>query len=237
VSFPPTRLSVVSRVRSDDEETRRVAHADLVDAYWKPVYKYLRLKWHLRPEAAADATQDFFVTVLEKRLVERFDSTRARFRTYLRLCLDGFAANQLKAERRLKRGGGITPIPLDFTTAEGELARIEPAVPPDVDELFYREWIRALFDEAVAALRASSEARERPIMFEVFSRYDLADPAARPSYEGMASDLGLTAATVTNHLAAMRREFRTIVLDRLRAITASDEEWEVEARRLLGGGW
>lgn len=237
MAFPPTRLSVVSRVRSDDEETRRVAHADLIDAYWKPVYKYLRLEWHLAPDAAADATQDFFVTVLEKRLVERFDSTRARFRTYLRLCLDGFAANLLKAERRLKRGGGVAPLSLDFTTAEGEIARVQPAVPPDVDELFYREWVRALFDGAVATLRAGTEARGRTIMFEVFSRYDLADPAARPTYDQIASDLGITAATVTNHLAAMRREFRGIVLDRLREITGSDEEWEIEARRLLGGGW
>ena len=214
-----------------------MAHADLVEAYWKPVYKYLRLKWHLAPEAAADATQDFFVSVLEKDLVGRYDPGRARFRTYLRLCLDGFASNQLKAERRLKRGGGVATVPLDFTTAEGELVRIEPSVPADVDELFYREWVRALFDQAVADLKAQAGSRGRQVMFDVFARYDLADPAARPSYGDIATTLGLTAATVTNHLAAMRRDFRAIVLDRLREITGSEEEWEAEARRLLGGDW
>lgn len=214
-----------------------MAHADLVEAYWKPVYKYLRLKWHLAPEAAADATQDFFLSVLEKDLVGRYDPGRARFRTYLRLCLDGFASNQLKAERRLKRGGGVTPVPLDFTTAEGELVRIEPSAPADVDDLFYREWVRALFDQAVTDVRAQAESRGRQTMFEVFARYDLADPEARPSYDDIATALGLTTATVTNHLAAMRREFRAIVLDRLREITGSEEEWEAEARRLLGGDW
>lgn len=214
-----------------------MAHADLVEAYWKPVYKYLRLKWHLAPEAAADATQDFFLSVLEKDLVGRYDPGRARFRTYLRLCLDGFASNQLKAERRLKRGGGVTPVPLDFTTAEGELVRIEPSAPADVDDLFYREWVRALFDQAVTDVRAQAESRGRQTMFEVFARYDLADPEARPSYDDIATALGLTTAAVTNHLAAMRREFRAIVLDRLREITGSEEEWEAEARRLLGGDW
>lgn len=214
-----------------------MAHADLVEAYWKPVYKYLRLKWHLAPEAAADATQDFFLSVLEKDLVGRYDPGRARFRTYLRLCLDGFASNQLKAERRLKRGGGVTTVPLDFTTAEGELVRIEPSAPADVDDLFYREWVRALFDQAVTDVRAQAESRGRQTMFEVFARYDLADPEARPSYDDIATALGLTTATVTNHLAAMRREFRAIVLDRLREITGSEEEWEAEARRLLGGDW
>ena len=237
MSFPPTRLSVVARVRSEDADTRRVAHEALVEAYWKPIYKYLRLKWHLSPDAAADATQEFFLSLLERDLVGRYDAGRARFRTYLRLCLDGFVANQQKAERRIKRGGGITTVPLDFTTAEGELVRIEPSIPADVDDLFYREWVRALFDRAVADLRADAETRNRQVMFEVFVRYDLADAATRPSYDEIGAALGVPTTTVTNHLAAMRRQFRAIVLDRLREITGSDDEWEAEARRLLRGDW
>ncbi|MCC7179592.1 MAG: sigma-70 family RNA polymerase sigma factor [Acidobacteria bacterium] len=238
MAFPPTRLSVVARTRSDDEETRRVAFAALVEAYWKPIYKYLRLQWHLDPDQAADATQDFFVSALEKDLIARYDPARARFRTYLRLCVDGYQSNQVKAGRRLKRGGGASLVSLDFTTAEGELRQREPSVPADVDELFYREWVRALFDRAVGELRERAESRGRRAMFEVFERYDLADPAAgRPSYAEIAGSLGLTPATVTNHLAAMRREFRALVLDHLREVTGSEEEWEAEARRLLGGGW
>jgi hypothetical protein len=73
-------------------------------------------------------------------------------------------------------------------------------------------------------------------MFDVFSRYDLVDESeARPTYTAIATALNLTTATVTNHLAAMRRQFRKIVLDRLRELTSSEEEWEAEAARLLGG--
>jgi hypothetical protein len=54
MSFPATRLSVVARTRSLDAETRRLAFATLIEAYWKPVYKYLRLKWRLDPSEAAD---------------------------------------------------------------------------------------------------------------------------------------------------------------------------------------
>jgi len=39
---------------------------------------------------------------------------------------------------------------------------------------------------------------------------------------------------VTNHLAAARRDFRRIVLDRLRAMTASEEEFREEVRTVLG---
>lgn len=236
MSFPATRLSVVERTRSGDAETRRVALAVIIEAYWKPVYKHLRVKWSLDPDAAADLTQEFFTTTLEKEVVEKYDPARARFRTYLRLCLDGFASNARKAERRLKRGGGVVLVPLDFETAEGEIATHEPAVGADVDELFYREWVRALLERAVGDLKRHAEEAGRPVMFEVFARYDLGDDSAeRPTYAEIARALGLTPATVTNHLAAMRRQFRAIVLERLRELTGSEEEWEAEAARLLGG--
>ena len=235
MNFPPTRLSVVARTRSDNEETRRLALGTLIEAYWKPVYKYLRVKWHLDPEEAADLTQEFFTTTLEKDVIARYDAQRARFRTYLRLCIDGLASNTRKAEGRLKRGGGVTTVPLDFQSAEGELMRHEPAVSSDVEELFYQEWVRALFQRAVEDLRQWASTSGRSAMFAVFERYDLADPSERPTYATLAGDLGLTPTTVTNHLAAMRRQFRRHVLDRLRDLTTSDEEFEAEARRLLGG--
>lgn len=235
MSFPATRLSVVERTRSGDAETRRVALATIIEAYWKPVYKYLRIKWSLDRDEAADLTQEFFTSTLEKEVVEKYDPARARFRTYLRLCLDGFASNARKAERRLKRGGGATIVPLDFETAEGEIATHEPIIDPDVDEMFYREWLRALMDRAVADLKRQAADAGRPIMFEVFARYDLLDDVdTRPTYAALARELDVTPATVTNHLAAMRRQFRTIVLDRLRELTSSEEEWEAEAARLLG---
>jgi predicted transcriptional regulator len=72
-------------------------------------------------------------------------------------------------------------------------------------------------------------------MFDVFERYDLAEVSGgRPTYADLARELGLTTTTVTNHLAAMRRQFRRHVLDRLRELTMTDEEFEAEAKRLLG---
>ena len=97
-----------------------MAWATIIEAYWKPVYKYLRMKWSLGPDEAADLTREFFTTTLEKKVVERYDPGRARFRTYLRLCLDGLVSNARKAERRLKRGGDVTIVPLDFQTAAHE---------------------------------------------------------------------------------------------------------------------
>jgi hypothetical protein len=126
-------------------------------------------------------------------------------------------------------------VSLDFETAEGEIGRHEPSVAADVDELFYQEWVRALFQRAVDDLRAWAQGSGRDVMFAVFERYDLAaSPEDRPTYAALGRDLAITPGTVTNHLAAMRRQFRRVVLDRLRDLTTTDEEFEAEARRLLG---
>jgi hypothetical protein len=72
------------------------------------------------------------------------------------------------------------------------------------------------------------------IHFELFERYDLLDDEARPSYAQLATDFGLATTGVTNYLAFARREFRRCVLDQLREMTATDEEFRREAQSLLG---
>src|SRR4051812_43139795 len=104
-SFPATRYSVISAARSPDPNARRSAFALLVEAYWKPVYKYVRLKWQAAPEEAEDLTQAFFARAFEKDFFSSYDADKARFRTFLRTCLDGFISNERKAAQRLKRGG------------------------------------------------------------------------------------------------------------------------------------
>ena len=124
--FPTTRLSLVATVRTEDPTLRRDAYDALLRSYWKPAYKYLRLRWRMDREPAEDAVQGFFAKAFESGLLEPFDPTKARFRTWLRLCLDRFVSNQKKAETREKRGGGEPAVPLDFVIAEREvLARNE----------------------------------------------------------------------------------------------------------------
>jgi RNA polymerase sigma factor (sigma-70 family) len=235
--FPETRRSIVLAARSDDVVVRRDALEALVAAYWKPVYKYLRLRWSASGEEAEDLTQTFFTLAMEKRFFDRFEPAKARFRTFLRVCLDGFVANERKAARRLKRGGAHVLVALDFETAEGELRRHEAADETDLDECFHREWVRSLFGLAVEDLRAQCAARGRPRDFELFRRYDLEGgdaPGGRPTYGALAAELGTTVTDVTNRLAAARRELRRLVLERLRGICGSDGEFEDEAKVLLG---
>jgi DNA-directed RNA polymerase specialized sigma24 family protein len=234
--FPPTRLSVVERLTSTDPSEQRLAWDALVAAYWRPVYKYLRARWHLSPDAAEDLTQDFFTRALEKGFLGSYDASKARFRTWLRTCLDGVAGHAHEAALRLKRGGGITTVPLDFTTAEGEVREIALAADVDLDAWFQHEFIRALFARAVDALSTDYLARDRADHLALFEAYDLAEvrDTDRPSYKALADARGWALHDVTNRLAVTRRDFRAHVLRLLREACASDDEYEREARALFG---
>ena len=236
--FPPTRRSVIEAVRSIDAEERERALEALCAAYWKPVYKYIRLRWNRPADAAQDLTQGFFMELLERELLDKFDSNKSRLRTYLRLCVDSFVMNQDKAGRRLKRGGNILHVALDFSGAEEELsaAIMDPAAipsPDSLEEFFEKEWVRSLFALAVEELRELCVARERERTFHLFEAYDL-EGNEKISYEQLAQEYGIPLTDVTNALAWARREFRRIALERLRGICGSEEEFQREARAAFG---
>jgi len=235
--FPTTRWSAITGFHSDDPQVRARSFETLVAAYWKPVYKHVRLKWKRSVEDAQDLTQGFFLRAMEKQFFATYDARKSRFRTFLRLCLDGFVANEEKAAGRLKRGGETVILPLEFATAEGEIVARDLPAPDDLERYFEAEWVKSLMGLAVASLREECARAGREIRYRIFERYDL-DPSGPGTitYDALAAELGLPVTQVTNHLAFARREFRRLLLERLRDITTSDEEFRREARALLGDG-
>jgi RNA polymerase sigma factor (sigma-70 family) len=231
--FPATRHSVIERIRDADPDARRQAYGDLVEGYWKPVYKHLRMTWRLDPEDARDFTQGFFADAFQKAWLERYEPGKARFRTFVRVCADRFVMNARQSASRLKRGGGVHTLVLDFDGAEREVASSRLASMPEPDEYFHQEFIRALFDKAVQTIRAEYEANGRPTHLALFERYDLT-PAEGVSYAQLAREFNLTTTQVTNHLAQIRRRFRERALDTLRGLCGTDAEFRREARELFG---
>ena len=57
---------------------------------------------------------------------------------------------------------------------------------------------------------------------------------AAPSYAELAVECGLPVTQVTNHLHWARRQYRRLILERLRDLTLDEREFHGEARRLLG---
>lgn len=233
--FPRTRLSVVEGLASEERGERSRAFDTIVAAYWRPVYAFVRIKYRQTVEDAQDLTQGFFAAVHEKGFFDSFDPTRARFRTFLRTCLDRYVANQFKAASRLKRGGDIEFLPLDFHGEEIHLQQAG-AASGSIDEYFEREWVRSVLELSMAALREQARAERKTVALRIFEAYDLQeDPeAAQLTYRDLAERFDLPVTSVTNYLADMRRRFRVIVLQRIRELTGSDDEYRREVRAVLG---
>lgn len=234
--FPVTRQSAIIATRSEDTLTRQLGFEIILKNYWKPVYKYLRLKWHCTNEDAKDLTQSFFTAAFEKNYFGAYDSEKARFQTYVRMCLDAFVNNERKSSSRLKRGGSFSHVSIDFVAAEEEVSLHVLREQFSPDKFFYQEWIRNLFSLAVGTMRERLESTGRKVNYQLFERYDLIehDEATKPSYASLAAEFGLEVNTVTNRLASARREFRNIVVEALREMTVTDDEFRSEARTLLG---
>jgi RNA polymerase sigma factor (sigma-70 family) len=230
--FPLTHLTVFERIRTGDAEVRHAAFSDLVEGYWRPSYHYLRRHWRLSPETAEDTVQGFFVVAFEKGYLEKFDPAKARFRTFLRTCLDRYLQNQRKAEMAIKRGGGVQMRSLDFPGAERELALVSTDL-EDLDRFFRDETIRGLFSRTVRDMREEFVRDGKSRAFEAFERHDLSDDSGR-TYASVAEAMRVPVTTVTNDLHTARRRFRELALEHLRHLVGSDEEFRSEARDLFG---
>jgi RNA polymerase sigma factor (sigma-70 family) len=219
-AFPDTHTSAVRGAGSADPARRQLSHSVIVSSYWKPVYRYIRIRFGKSNEDAKDLTQSFFTLAIDKNFLAGYEPERGSFRTYLRTCLDRFLANQHKYDERLKRGGVLVPMPEDLASEDS------------VEDVLQREWARELFARAVEELRRRLLAKGKGSYFEVFERYDLADE--RPSYQALALALNLSTLNVTNYLAAARREFRLVLQDKLREITSDEREMRLEMLALMG---
>jgi DNA-directed RNA polymerase specialized sigma24 family protein len=229
-TFPATRVSVIEALKSSDTGTRRAAEELMARAYWGPVVTMLGWRWKLEPADAEDLAQEFFSEALPKQWLQKFDAGKGRFRTFLRVCVDRFAANALQSATRMKRGGGAALLPLDDATAVAASGNDDP------ETRFRQEWVRSVFALALDALREDGRTlgkRDQVAIFEAYDVQDLPDDK-RPSYRDLATAFNLPETTVTNHLAWARRAFRGHVLDVLRSLAGSDAEYRADAQELLG---
>jgi len=232
--FPATQFSAVLAAKSSDEKQKHLGLQKIVEAYWRPIYKTVRIKWNKSNEDAKDLTQAFFTNAIEKNHFNDFNENKGRFRTYIRTCLHAFLNNEHKSAQRLKRGGGQQIYSLDFAAAEEELSLNRSAKSEESpDDYFDKEWIRAIYSSSISKLEEKLTTQNKTVYFEIFAAYDLSEEN-RPTYDELADRFNLSATKVTNYLAFARREFREVLLSNLQELTSSEQEFHEEARTLLG---
>lgn len=106
-SFPTTLWTVVLNAGRDKDSQAQAVLTQLCQAYWYPLYSFIRRRGY-SPHEAEDLTQAFFAQLLEKRGLQRVDPELGRFRTFLLASLKNYLANDWDKAHARKRGGGQT---------------------------------------------------------------------------------------------------------------------------------
>jgi RNA polymerase sigma factor (sigma-70 family) len=229
--FLTTHWSVVLAAKDKSSPASAAALEALCRAYWYPLYAFVRRQGH-SPSDAQDLTQEFFARLLQKEYLQAADRAKGRFRTFLRVALKRFLANEWDRARRLKRGGGRAPVSLDILTAEQRYqAERSDALPPD--RLYERRWARALLELALARLRAEYTAAGKTAEFE---RLKGALTAERGGidYGDLAAALGLNEGSARVAVHRLRKRFRNLFRAAVAETVSAPEEVEDELRYLAG---
>ncbi len=228
--FAATRWSMVLAAGDSGLGSRRhQALAELCQAYWFPVYAYLRRKGYKKAEAE-DLAQGFFAHLLEKKGYATADPLRGRFRAFLITALKNFLHNAWDREQALCRGGGLKPIELDTVTGEERFGLAANDLPPEI--AFDREWAQAVVRSALARLRQDYIAEGRELLFEQLQN-GIINPGRQLSQGDLATRLGMTETAVKTALHRLRKRYRRFLREEIAQTTATPDEVDAEIRHLL----
>ncbi len=230
-AFPATRWSLFLE-DSAHPEKRQELWESLATSYWKPVYGYVRARWAKTNDDALDATQEFFLWMLESEFVKQADPQRGRFRGFMKTALANFMTDLERKKSALKRGGARTLLPINGDEDEQipELADTAGRAPEEILDGLWRD---ELLERAVSALRSELENDGKSLYFEVFRAYFLDDE--KVDYAGIAKRFEISTTDVSNYLTHVKRRYR-LQLERSVLETVGDRgELEAEVAWLLEG--
>jgi RNA polymerase sigma-70 factor (ECF subfamily) len=193
--FPPTRASLLVRLRDPQDEA---AWTEFIDLYAPLVYGYAR-KQGLQDADAADLSQDVLAAVVTSIGRLEYDPARGAFRNWLFTLVRRKLANWWTAQGQQTPGSGDT----------GTVQLLEQCPGPEAGESAWQaEWEQRVFGWACEQVRRSVT----DVTWQAFWRTAVAGSAA----DQVAAELGLSVGAV--YVARSR------VLARLKELVRSVED-------------
>ncbi len=229
--FKTTRWTLIAAAGLDDERSS-VARAELCQAYWRPVYAFIRRKGHSADDAA-DLTQAFFLHLLEHRAFERADQTRGRFRSYLLTAAHNFLETARQRDLTLRRGARTLHESIDAVDADRYplLNAHDQESSPDV--VFERHWALNLTERALERVQADYASRGQKEVFEAVRPYLTSDAPGSASSDDSQDHKSPVDTAHRTALHRARRRFGEALRDEIRETVHENHEVDEELRFLL----
>lgn len=217
--FRTTHWSVVQLAADDSAESAERALAEFCQAYWPPLYAFLRHRGHSSADAQ-DLTQAFFVHLMEYKTLSRADRQKGKLRTFLLGSLQNFLANEYDRAQALKRGGGKQILSLDDNLAEAE-ASIVAAPEMDAASSFDLVWASNVVKRGWQKLDLAFAADGKTQWLQEMRPYLAGGSEIPPPQDEVATRLGIPVATLRTSLMRLRQRYREALRNEV-ARTVSD---------------
>lgn len=211
-------------------EDARDALSQLCEAYWYPLYAYVRRRGYSAPDAQ-DLTQAFFARLLEKQSLRAADPERGKFRSFLLASIDHFLANERDRARAQKRGGGQAQLSLDLADGESRLS-LEPAHEWTPQRLYERQWALTLLELAVRRLEAEYQQAGKARQFELFKDV-LGGIRERVRYVEVAAELDMSVENARQAAHRMRKRYRALLREEVARTVVDPSEVDEELAKLF----
>lgn len=229
-AFETTQWGLVLEARHHSHPGSEQAFAQLCEAYWLPLYTYVRRRVRDQHQAQ-DLTQSFFAAVLEKDFLCSVDPSRGRFRAFLLTAIKRFVANEWKRQLAVKRGGGMATLSLDFEVGERRY-QAEPAEMLTAEQVYLRNWARTLLDHVFERLRIEFEAAGKADQFRELSVF-VSPHRDDGEIAAVAARLKMTPGAVRTAAHRLRQQYRAQLRQEIARTVADPSDIEDEVRSLF----
>ena len=228
--FATTRWSLIVQTRNSDEVPARAALQELCEAYWLPVYGFMRRQIKDVHEAQ-DLTQGFFASLLSHNALADLHPDRGRFRSFLLAAAKHFVCNEWDKQAAVIRGGRIILHSLDYEAGERELSQ-ELSREQSAEAIFERRWAVAMLDRVLNRLRTEYELARKTNLFECLSPFLSGDQNGE-GYRSVGDALQLSPEAIRVAAHRLRKRYRQILREEIAHTTATPQEVDEEIRHLF----
>lgn len=227
--FPPTSWTAVVAAAQTGSPQAKEALGELYQAYWDPLYAYVR-RFGQSEHDAKDMIQGFFCRLLTKNYLGVADRQKGKFRNFLLTAFKRFLANEWERVHAAKRGGKEHFVSLD-DDAQESCPRLEPASDVSPAQIFEQRWAMALFQRAHARLRAEHVAAGKADHFDRLKKFVDGLPGAG-EYDLVATQLRMTKRAVTLAVYRLRQRFAGLVRSEVARTLVDPTPAEIEEELL-----
>ena len=205
--FQTTHWTVVLQAGvAESDEARRKALAAFCEAYWPPLYTFLRRRGY-SPGDAQDIVQGFFEHLLEQNTLSRADREKGRLRTFLLGSLQNFLLKQRERMRAIKRGGGHQIVSFDDQLIDAEAAMQVTAHLSDVNS-YEIAWASSIVTRTWKNVREGFVAEGKREWVDELRPFAAGGTSMPPNQQQVAERLGITVENLRVGLSRLRQRYR-----------------------------